>query len=116
MRRMKRREFLELAAAGCFAAGVLPDKSQAQPQQASTPAEPKPPASPLSSLEAAAVRVAEAEGRLEKSYFWQDMHTLLVLYRVPKEEIYHAVLVDTTTGEKTVPAEFNAKNSLLMQA
>jgi hypothetical protein len=82
----------------------------AAPQQdnaAPTPADP-------TLMDLAHPTAATSEG-LHELYFWRDDHTLLFLRRAPDQTVFHAVLVDVATGQQTLPEEFNAKHSALMQ-
>ena len=116
MRPITRRNFINIAGAGILA-GTAPRELQAQGNLSQVPAETgdKNNQVLLPDLTHISTKVADATEDFAEDYLWLDDHTLLFLRLTPKKKgIFHAVLVDTTTGRKTLPEPFNAKNSALL--
>jgi hypothetical protein len=114
MKRITRRDFVGIAGAEILAGAV----SQELKAQKNSPQAPKSasdhkallPDHPDSSM-----KVADTNEDFAEDYFWIDDHTLLFLRLTPRKQgLFRAVLVDTTTGRKTLPQPFNVKNSAFL--
>lgn len=112
MRSMKRRDLLRITGVGMLAGAVSAEAQQAH-GQAGPPAQEK---ERLPNLRKLAKKVAPAEDVSAEDYFWLNDHTLLFLHLTPKtKNIFRAVLMDTITGQKSLPETFNRQNAALLR-
>ncbi len=113
MKAITRRDFLGIAGAGIFA-GAVPYQLKAQEhllQDAKSAGNKNNKALPPD-LMSLSQKVVDTNEDFAEDYFWINDHTVLFLRLTPKAKgIFRAVLVDTTTGQKTLPQPFNTKNS-----
>ena len=111
MEPVNRREFIGMAGAASLTA-LVSTQLPAQPPPTDTAVQPPVQAdASVPHLMEVATKVADTSDVFGEDYLWLNNHTLLLWELIPDSDTFRAALVDTHTGERTLPQEFNARNN-----